>query len=110
MQHEADSFRQRCKLKVTLNPTEQEDLELTPFNITDGSWVRTIREKVCGELAPWNRGKEGAALAAAAGADQPCVVVKIQNHWEHAAFFYRYRRFLQAHVFRSPEDLRQVTP
>jgi len=80
---EADEMRARCRRKVTINPTEQEDLSLVPFNITDGAWVRTIREKVCGKFAPWNRGNP------AQPGDNACIVLKIQNHWQHAAFYYR---------------------
>ena len=43
---EADEMRGRCRHKLTIGPTGQGDLDLTAFNITDGSWVRSIREQV----------------------------------------------------------------
>jgi len=91
---EANAMRKECKRKVTISPFGQEAVGLAPFNITGGEWVKVIREQVCGSV-PDNF------------EDSPCAVVKIQGHWQHAAFFYRYRAFLARSVFRSPESLRQ---
>jgi hypothetical protein len=74
---EANDIRKQCKRQVTLNPSEQEELSLIPFNITDGSWVKSIREKVCGKDAKWNKGNKDYVPSA----DEPCIVVKLQGHW-----------------------------
>ena len=95
----ADEIRQRCNRKITISPTEQEDLALTPFNITDGSWVRSIRERVCGASAAASTKTKTTTL--------PCTVLKVQNHWQHAGFLFRYRRFLADAVFRTPQSLRK---
>ena len=109
---EADAMRARCRRKITISPTEQEDLALHPFNITDGSWVRSIRERVCGDAALSREKPRKAADGSQQQQQQqqqqqlPCTVFKLQNHWQHAGFLFRYRRFLAGHVFRSPQSLR----
>jgi hypothetical protein len=100
---DANLRRKQCRRKVTLSPSEQAPLDPAPFNVTDGAWVRGLREQVCGPLAPWNRGRDESSAAGAAGGgaagkqadDEECIVVKLQGHWEHWGLFYRYREFIK---------------
>lgn len=94
---DANLRRKQCRRKVTLSPSEQDPLDLTPFNVTDGAWVKGLRDQVCGALAPWNRGRvvNAAAVSGGAAAEEECVVVKLQGHWEHWGLFYRYREFIK---------------
>jgi len=104
---EADQQRKHCKRKITLNPSEQDPLDLRPFNITDGTWVRGLREQVCGSLAPWNRGGDS-VKPIANSEDGDCVVVKLQGHWEHWGLFYRYREFIKVQACPRHVDFKVV--
>ena len=96
----ADSFRARCGIKVDVRPEVQRGLELAPWSIATsdeaaGAWVRAIREQAC--LGP----KVAKRAAALKGTGRDCVVVKVQNHWQHTGYFQRYGQFIRDHVFMS---------
>lgn len=84
------------KFAVVVKPHFQDELNPTPWNLTDAKaagWVRELRQQVC---PPGD--DDGDRLA----------VLRIQGHFQHGSFYRRYREYIQKCALRAPRDLRQT--